>query len=328
MARRPEFRAQQPRLRRGHHFGGGPQLRHRVLTRARRLGPDGLRLPGRGLVGFADIFRNNSTKQGLPPGSGERGTRSRPPRRGPAEDPTLQLTIDVARGTIEAPAAGLSGTFPLDEFTRERLLNGWDDIGLSLRHVDKITVFERVGGPPSCLPPEHRPMVTFRQMTKDDVPGAVAAFERGLLGIPPASGFPSRGTRFRTSDGARIARATSSGPTRQGRGWPRRPNIAACHSPSCGRTTGCCRSWGPCPDVRAVESVATSSNSRLSHGDPDSPGTIQCSSDPKAMALYTGFGFARTRSAGWGALRPGAVTRPPEVIGTTRTRSASVSSTW
>ena len=54
-------------------------------------------------------------------------------------DPTLELTIDVARGTIEAPAAGLAGTFPLDEFTRERLLNGWDDIGLSLRHVDKIT---------------------------------------------------------------------------------------------------------------------------------------------------------------------------------------------
>ena len=43
-------------------------------------------------------------------------------------------TIDVARGTVEAPAAGLAGTFPLDEFTRERLLNGWDDIGITLRH--------------------------------------------------------------------------------------------------------------------------------------------------------------------------------------------------
>jgi hypothetical protein len=52
----------------------------------------------------------------------------------------------------------------------------------------------------------------------------------------------------------------------------------------------------------------------LSHGDPDSPGTIQCSSDPKAMALYTGFGFKlHPVVTGWGALRPGAVTRPPEV---------------
>jgi len=59
------------------------------------------------------------------------------------KDPSLELTIDVARGTIEAPAAGLSGTFPLDEFTRERLLNGWDDIGLSLRHEDDITAYEQ-----------------------------------------------------------------------------------------------------------------------------------------------------------------------------------------
>ena len=52
----------------------------------------------------------------------------------------------------------------------------------------------------------------------------------------------------------------------------------------------------------------------LSHGDPDSPGTIQCSRDPKAMALYTGFGFAlHPVVAAWGAMRPGAVERPPEV---------------
>jgi 3-isopropylmalate/(R)-2-methylmalate dehydratase small subunit len=37
----------------------------------------------------------------------------------------------------------LAGTFPLDEFTRERLLNGWDDIGLSLRYEEDITAFER-----------------------------------------------------------------------------------------------------------------------------------------------------------------------------------------
>ena len=41
-----------------------------------------------------------------------------------------------------APAAGIESAFPLDEFTRERLLNGWDDIGLTLRYEDDITAYE------------------------------------------------------------------------------------------------------------------------------------------------------------------------------------------
>ena len=46
----------------------------------------------------------------------------------------------------------------------------------------------------------------------------------------------------------------------------------------------------------------------LSHGDPDSPGTIQCSRDPKAMALYTSFGFVlHPVVAAWGVMRPGSV---------------------
>jgi 3-isopropylmalate/(R)-2-methylmalate dehydratase small subunit len=68
--------------------------------------------------------------------------RARPARRRDLPDPTLELTVDVARGTIEAPAAGMTGTFPLDEFTRERLLNGWDDIGLTLRHESSIAEYE------------------------------------------------------------------------------------------------------------------------------------------------------------------------------------------
>ncbi len=90
---------------------------------------------------FADIFRNNCTKQGLLPVQVE-------PEFGRAlldavvAQPDLEITIDVARSTIEAPAAGLAGTFPLDEFTRERFLNGWDDIGLTLRHQDAIDEYE------------------------------------------------------------------------------------------------------------------------------------------------------------------------------------------
>jgi hypothetical protein len=52
----------------------------------------------------------------------------------------------------------------------------------------------------------------------------------------------------------------------------------------------------------------------LSHGDPHSPGTIQCSRDPKAMALYASFGFVlHPVVAAWGAMRPGSIQRPQEV---------------
>jgi len=95
---------------------------------------------------FGDIFRNNSTKQGLLPVQVE-PELGRALLDAVAADPTLELTIDVARGTVEAPAAGLAGTFPLDEFTRERLINGWDDIGLSLRHAQDITAYERTRVP-------------------------------------------------------------------------------------------------------------------------------------------------------------------------------------
>ncbi len=90
---------------------------------------------------FGDIFRNNCTKQGLLPAQVD-AEFGRALLDAVLADPSFELTVDVARGTIEVPAAGLSGTFPLDEFTRERLLNGWDDIGLTLRHAQLITDYE------------------------------------------------------------------------------------------------------------------------------------------------------------------------------------------
>jgi 3-isopropylmalate/(R)-2-methylmalate dehydratase small subunit len=90
---------------------------------------------------FGDIFRNNCTKQGLLPAQVD-STFGRTLLDAVLADPTLELTVDVARGTIEVPAAGLTGFFPLDEFTRERLLNGWDDIGLTLRHDGSIAEYE------------------------------------------------------------------------------------------------------------------------------------------------------------------------------------------
>ena len=90
---------------------------------------------------FGDIFRNNATKSGLVPVVA-------PPEfcealiRAVEADPTLEVSIDIGEGWIAAPAAGLEAEFPLDEFTRYRLLEGLDDIGLTLRHADKIAAYE------------------------------------------------------------------------------------------------------------------------------------------------------------------------------------------
>jgi len=90
---------------------------------------------------FADIFRNNSTKQGLLPAQVDEET-AHALIAAVIADPTLEITIDVAQGTIEVPALGLIASFPLDPFTRDRFLNGWDDIGLTMRNEDDITSFE------------------------------------------------------------------------------------------------------------------------------------------------------------------------------------------
>jgi 3-isopropylmalate/(R)-2-methylmalate dehydratase small subunit len=91
---------------------------------------------------FADIFRNNATKQGLLPAQLDEAA-VRTLIDAVVADPTLEITIDVAKGTVEAPAIGLTASFPLDPFTRDRLLNGWDDIGLTLRNEDEIESYER-----------------------------------------------------------------------------------------------------------------------------------------------------------------------------------------
>ena len=90
---------------------------------------------------FADIFRNNCTKAGLLPVEVE-GVVARGLMDAITTDPALELTIDVERGTVSAPAASIESRFPLDEFTRHRLLEGLDDIGLTLRNVDAIAAYE------------------------------------------------------------------------------------------------------------------------------------------------------------------------------------------
>ncbi len=90
---------------------------------------------------FGDIFRNNSTKNGLIPVvvSDEVGRRL---IEAVEADPELEFVIDVDRRTLEVPGIDLNESFPLDDATRERFLQGLDDIALSLRHVDAIGEFE------------------------------------------------------------------------------------------------------------------------------------------------------------------------------------------
>jgi len=57
-------------------------------------------------------------------------------------DPGLEITIDVSARTVAAPAIGLEVSFPLDDSTRERFLEGLDDIGITLAHDDAIGDFE------------------------------------------------------------------------------------------------------------------------------------------------------------------------------------------
>jgi 3-isopropylmalate/(R)-2-methylmalate dehydratase small subunit len=90
---------------------------------------------------FADIFRNNCTKSGLVPVRVDAPTASSL-MKAVTEDPTLEVTIDIERRTVSAPAAGIEASFDLDDFTRHRLLEGLDDIGLTLVKKDKIASFE------------------------------------------------------------------------------------------------------------------------------------------------------------------------------------------
>jgi 3-isopropylmalate/(R)-2-methylmalate dehydratase small subunit len=90
---------------------------------------------------FGDIFRNNATKAGLVPVLVPEAFGAEL-LEAAAEVPFLEVIIDVEKRTVSAPAVGLETSFPLDDFTQHRLVNGLDDIGLTLTHEEDITAFE------------------------------------------------------------------------------------------------------------------------------------------------------------------------------------------
>ncbi|MDP9298587.1 MAG: 3-isopropylmalate dehydratase small subunit [Actinomycetota bacterium] len=88
---------------------------------------------------FADIFRNNCTKIGLLPV--ELPAESvRALMDAVLDDPATRVVVDLDARTVSAP--GLDEVFEIDDFTRWRLLEGLDDVGLTLRNEEKITAYE------------------------------------------------------------------------------------------------------------------------------------------------------------------------------------------
>ena len=91
---------------------------------------------------FADIFRNNSGKMGLVAATVPQDAIHRL-WEAIEEDPNLEVIVDVEHKRVAAPAIGLDVAFEIDDFTQHRLLNGLDDIGLTLAHRDDISTYER-----------------------------------------------------------------------------------------------------------------------------------------------------------------------------------------
>src|SRR5215469_6151995 len=153
-------------------------------------------------------------------------------------------------------------------------------------------------------------------MAAADVPDAVAAFDQGFIAMRARYGLPVTGGSLR-DERRRQDRTRHFLATDPAGSW-----VAEEEGAIVGMSQSFVRE-----DYWTLSQLGTVPGSQnrgvgrellrlaLGHGDPASPGTIQCSRDPRAMALYGSFGFAlHPVVAAWGALRPGAVARPGDVV--------------
>jgi len=89
---------------------------------------------------FGDIFRGNALKEGLLPVELEQAVVEELWQRVERE-PALPVTVDLVERQVRT--ADQVWDFPLEDFSRWRLLEGLDDIGLTLRHEASITGYEQ-----------------------------------------------------------------------------------------------------------------------------------------------------------------------------------------
>jgi 3-isopropylmalate/(R)-2-methylmalate dehydratase small subunit len=147
----PEFVLNQPAyagasiLVAGPDFGTGSSREHAVWA-LRDFGFKVVLSPR-----FADIFRGNAGKQGLLTGVVSEDDVTRLWAAIEA-DPGIRMTVDLENRT--ASIGDLSVPFDIDDYTRWRLIEGLDDIGLTLRNADRIAQFEarREAWRPRTLP--------------------------------------------------------------------------------------------------------------------------------------------------------------------------------
>jgi 3-isopropylmalate/(R)-2-methylmalate dehydratase small subunit len=100
---------------------------------------------------FGDIFRGNSGKAGLLAALVEQDVVEQL-WTAVETDPGTKVTVDLEHKTISA--GDVSAPFEIDDYTRYRLLNGLDDVGITLSHADDITAYEatRPSFKPATLP--------------------------------------------------------------------------------------------------------------------------------------------------------------------------------
>jgi 3-isopropylmalate/(R)-2-methylmalate dehydratase small subunit len=119
----------------GPNFGCGSSREHAVWA-LEDYGFDAVISPS-----FADIFRNNCLKIGLVPVELPRPVVERI-LAALEDDPTLEVVVDVVDRRVAVPALDLDEPFTLDDFHHHRLVQGLDDIGLTLQHEAEITAYE------------------------------------------------------------------------------------------------------------------------------------------------------------------------------------------
>jgi len=136
----------------GSDFGCGSSREHAVWA-LRDYGFDVVLAPK-----FADIFRGNSGKQGLLTATISEADAEKLWSAIEA-NPGVEVTVDLVerRATMTGPAGDIVVPIEVDDYTRWRLLEGLDDIALTLRDEDAISTFEksRASWRPKTLPARH-----------------------------------------------------------------------------------------------------------------------------------------------------------------------------
>ncbi|WP_017726691.1 3-isopropylmalate dehydratase small subunit [Halalkalibacterium ligniniphilum] len=89
---------------------------------------------------FADIFYNNCVKNGILPIRLEKEKVDELLEKG--KDQAYELDVDLKNQVIKS-TDGFTASFDIDPYWKEMLLNGWDEIGLTLRYEEQIEQFEK-----------------------------------------------------------------------------------------------------------------------------------------------------------------------------------------